>query len=267
METLSNGAWQRSLLAIAVGCAFAAPAAAEELPAMGEESSPWQVDVTYENHTVRREHVGLAKFRNTLQAELDKEVGDGWKVHGIVRGSWDGVYRMNSDEYGNKAGGSISMQSTTPGGYLTTPWGTGPVTYSLVNGVFGLAGNKFVDAYPASNPNAGLRVLGDRWHKIDGGVAFAVPVRPCDVDKRGCRDFGGYGDLKRSELEAPEFNDRLDFLRELYAKKDFDLGDGKSLFVKLGRQQVVWGRTDLFRVLDVINPVDFSRNKIGRAHV
>ncbi|WP_374324773.1 DUF1302 family protein [Azonexus sp.] len=262
METLSNGAWQRSLLAIAVGCAFAAPAAAEELPAMGEESSPWQVDVTYENHTVRREHVGLAKFRNTLQAELDKEVGDGWKVHGIVRGSWDGVYRMNSDEYGNKAGGSISMQSTTPGGYLTTPWGTGPVTYSLVNGVFGLAGNKFVDAYPASNPNAGLRVLGDRWHKIDGGVAFAVPVRPCDVDKRGCRDFGGYGDLKRSELEAPEFNDRLDFLRELYAKKDFDLGDGKSLFVKLGRQQVVWGRTDLFRVLDVINPVDFSRNNI-----
>jgi hypothetical protein len=82
------------------------------------------------------------------------------------------------------------------------------------------------------------------------------------VDKRGCRDFGGYGDLKRSELEAPEFNDRLDFLRELYAKKDFDLGDGKSLFVKLGRQQVVWGRTDLFRVLDVINPVDFSRNNI-----
>ena len=262
METLSNGAWQRSLLAIAVSCAFAAPAAADDLPAMGEEDSPWQVDVTYENHTVRRENVGLAKFRNTLQAEFDKGVGNGWKVHGIMRGSWDGVYRMNSDEYGNKAGGSINMQSTTPGGYLTTPWGTGPVTYSLVNGAFGLVNNAFVDAYPASNPNAGLRVLGDRWHSINGGVAFAVPVRPCDVDKRGCRDFGGYGDLKRSELEAPEFNDRLDFLRELYAKKDFDLGDGKSLFVKLGRQQVVWGRTDLFRVLDVINPVDFSRNNI-----
>lgn len=262
METLSNGAWQRSLLAIAVSCAFAAPAAADDLPAMGEDNSPWQVDVTYENHTVRRENVGLAKFRNTLQAELDKEVGNGWKVHGILRGSWDGVYRMNSDEYGNKAGGSISMQSTTPAGYLTTPWGTGPVTYSLVNGAFGLANNAFVDAYPASNPNAGLRVLGDRWHSINGGVAFAVPVRPCDVDKRGCRDFGGYGDLTRSELEAPEFNDRLDFIRELYAKKDFDLGDGKSLFVKVGRQQVVWGRTDLFRVLDVINPVDFSRNNI-----
>ena len=30
----------------------------------------------------------------------------------------------------------------------------------------------------------------------------------------------------------------------------------------LGKQQVVWGRTDLFRVLDVINPVDYSRNNI-----
>jgi hypothetical protein len=24
----------------------------------------------------------------------------------------------------------------------------------------------------------------------------------------------------------------------------------------------VWGRTDLFRVLDVLNPVDYSRNNI-----
>ena len=30
----------------------------------------------------------------------------------------------------------------------------------------------------------------------------------------------------------------------------------------MGRQQVVWGRTDLFRVLDVVNPMDFSRHKI-----
>ena len=93
-------------------------------------------------------------------------------------------------------------------------------------------------------------------------MAFGVPVRPCDTDSRGCRDFGGYGNLKQRELEAPEFNDRLDFIRELYAKKTFSLGDGKDLFLKVGRQQVVWGRTDLFRVLDVINPVDYSRNNI-----
>lgn len=256
-----------SLLASALCAAFAGPAWADGLPSMGEESSPWQVDVTYENHTVHRENAGLAKFRNTLQAEFDKKVGDGWTLHGIMRGSWDGVYRMNSSEYGKDAGGAINMQSTTPGGYLTTPWGTGPVTYDAVVGLgtslgLDLSSNAFKNGYPASNPNEGLRVLGDRWHGIDGGVAFAVPVRPCDVDSRGCRDFGGYGNQKLNELEMPEFNDRLDFMRELYVKKTFDLGDGKGLFVKLGKQQVVWGRTDLFRVLDVINPVDFSRNNI-----
>lgn len=264
METSSNKRFAMTLIAGALTATFAGQAAAVDLPSLGEDSAPWQVDVTYENHTVHREHVGLAKFRNTLQAEMDKRAGDGWGIHSILRGSWDGVYRMNSSEYGKDAGGSISSQSTTPGGYVYTPWGTGPVTHTLVSGLGypGAANNAFVDSYGANNPNAGLRVLGDRWHGTDGGVGFAVPVRPCDVDSRGCRDFGGYGNLSLAELEAPEFNKHLDFIRELYVKKTYSLDSGKDLFVKIGRQQVVWGRTDLFRVLDVINPVDYSRNNI-----
>ncbi len=260
METRFTLSRQHGLLTAALAAVFSGPALASELPAMGEDDSPWQVDVTYENHTVRREHTGLAKFRNTLQAEFDKRLGNGWAVHGIARGSWDGVYRMNSGEYGNKAGGAITSQSIVGGVQTTVPWGS--IAGPIVGNHNAPPGNLFKDSYGASNPNAGLRVLGDRWHATNGGVGFAVPVRPCDVDKRGCRDFGGYGDRTRSELEAPEFNDRLDFIRELYAKKTFDLGDGKGLFVKVGKQQVVWGRTDLFRVLDVINPVDFSRNNI-----
>ena len=252
---------QLTVAAAAVVMAFSGQtfASNENLPAMGESSSPWQVDMNYENHTVRRESAGLAKFRNTLQVEADKSMGDGWAVHSILRGSWDGVYRMNSSEYGKNAGGAVNLQTTTPGGYASVPYGSG-LGYTAVAGL-GLTGNKFVDSYPNS-PNEGFRVLGDRWHNIDGGVAFAVPVRPCDTDSRGCRDFGGYGNLKLSELEAPEFNNRLDFVRELYAKKTVGLEEGKSLFLKIGKQQVVWGRTDLFRVLDVINPVDYSRNNI-----
>lgn len=264
METRFKSGKRLSLIAAALSAAFAAQAWADELPNMGEESSPWQVDVTYENHTAHREHVGLAKFRNTLQAEFDKKLRGGWTVHGIMRGSWDGVYRMNKTEYGKEAGSSITTQSTTPAGLTNSPWGAGPVTYTLVSGLGypGATGNAFVDSYGANNPNEGLRILGDRWHETAGGVGFAVPVRPCDVDSRGCRDFGGYGDKKLSELEMPEFNDRLDFIRELYVKNTFSLGDGKDLFLKVGKQQVVWGRTDLFRVLDVINPVDYSRNNI-----
>jgi len=291
METKLNSGKRLTLIATALAAAFSGQALAYELPSLGEGSSPWDIDVSYENHTVKREHTGLAKFRNTIQAEGDKKVGNGWTVHGIMRGSWDGVYRLNSSEYGNKAGSSAGnptmLQSTVGGAWVPVAYaGAGPIVdYNAGVGAL-TAGytaappagpglplatatalaqqNKFLSsaAMSASSPDVGLRVLGDRWHDINGGVAFAVPVRPCDTDSRGCRDFGGYGNQKLSELEAPEFNDRLDFVRELYAKKTFDLGDGKGLFVKVGKQQVVWGRTDLFRVLDVINPVDYSRNNI-----
>ena len=224
-------------------------------------------DVFLENDThfrgkdISGDNVGLSKFRNTVQVETDRKLGNGWDFHGTFRGTYDGVYDLNKSEFGKSAGGAVNLQSTTPGGYISTPYGAGPITHSLVSNHFGLPGNAFVDAYPNS-PNEGLRLLGDRWHGLDGGVEFAVPVRPCNTDSRGCKDFGGYGNKSQSELASPEFNDRLDFIREAYVKKTFDLPDNKQLFVKVGRQQVVWGRTDLFRVLDVINPVDYSRNNI-----
>jgi len=263
METKNNPTLHLTLVAAALTAAFSGQVMADNLPSLGEDSSPMQVDVTYDNHTVHRERIGLAKFRNTLQAEFDKKGGNGWTVHGILRGSWDGVYRMNSNEYGKDAGGPIMLENKglgllpTPGGIVQAGSTAPYVAHGLNGGAINLAGVDF-----SNNPNDGLRVLGDRWHQTGGGVAFGVPVRPCDTDRRGCRDFGGYGDLKESGLEFPEFNNRLDFVRELYAKKTIDLGGGKDLFVKVGKQQVVWGRTDLFRVLDVINPVDYSRNNI-----
>lgn len=263
------------LTTLAVGLALAGPAlsASDNLPSLGEDASPWKVDVTYENHTVRRESAGLAKFRNTLQVEADKGLSGGWALHSILRGSWDGVYRMNKDEYGKNAGGAVTLQNVagpalppvptnagTPLNLAQVPWGGG--VNNPIGQALGLPPSNALGFDLAGNPNQGLRVLGDRWHQTDGGVAFGVPVRPCDTDSRGCRDFGGYGDSKLSELEAPEFNKRFDFLREIYAKNTLRLENGKDLFLKVGKQQVVWGRTDLFRVLDVINPVDYSRNNI-----
>lgn len=258
---------------------------ADDLPNMGEEAAPWKVDVIYENDTHFRgkdhtgKSVGLSKFRNTIQAEADKSMGDGWGFHGVFRGTWDGVYRMNKDHFGTSAGGPITIENTagpglppaptnagTPLNLSQVPWGGGvnnPIATAL--GLPGTNAFGFNNNNPAAanyNPNVGMEVLGASWHNTAGGVAFGVPVRPCDTDRRGCTDFGGYGDLKLSELENPEFNKHFDFIREAYAKKTFALKDGSDLFVKVGRQQIVWGRTDLFRVLDVFNPVDYSRNNI-----
>ena len=251
-----------SALAVFVTMASQLWAADNNLPSMGgDEESAMHTDVTYENHTAVRQYTGLSKFRNTLQAESDKELSNGWALHSILRGSWDGVYQLNQSHYGKTAGGPILLGQS--GGATVGQPTQGPQGGGFVTNLTGPPGNAFVNSYP-NNPNSGLVVLGESTYgpTPTGDVAFGVPVRPCDVDSRGCRNFGGYGNLTQDQLAAPEFDDHLDFIRELYVKKNVALDDGKDMFVKLGRQQVVWGRTDLFRVLDVLNPVDYSRNNI-----
>jgi hypothetical protein len=267
---------------------FGAPAMvhADELPTLNDS----ETKIYYENDTRMRgkdatgNRVGLSKFRNTLKVEHKRELGDGWSFKGIFRGTYDGVYDLNDEEYGKNAGGAINMAESSgvsnffgvPGATATTaPYGGSAIAIpaNVPAGSFGLppfylgfTGQQ--NSTPASNPNQGLQHLGQRWNTAYqdangfGQLDLAVPVRPCDVDRRGCADFGGYGALTSNQLKAPEFNGRLDFIREFYAQKTWNLDNGQQFNVKVGKQQVVWGRSDLFRVLDVINPMDFSRNSI-----
>lgn len=210
----------------------------------------------YENATFVRDSAGLSKFRNTVQVNADKKFGtlgqlnfNNVAFHGTFRGTYDGVYDLNSSEYGSGAGGAVNLENNIAGAGSTVPHGGGirpPGTFFGFN--------------DARNPNEGMIVLGENLHKTRGGVAFGVPVRPCDKDSRGCID--DYLDYSSNDLRFPEFNERLDFIRELYVDFDNDLPNGDILSWRLGKQQVIWGRTDLFRVLDVINPVDYSRNNI-----
>jgi hypothetical protein len=249
-------------------------------------STDWSVHGHYENETQLRGQdytgntVGLSKERNTFQLELGKKLSDHWKFHATLRGTYDGVYSLNSKEYGDRAGGPIELQNTASPVFAGIPGNPFPnLSQAFVphggginqaeatalglppTNTFGF--NSTDPNAPNYNPNRGLQVLGQRWHSTArGGVEFGVPVRPCNVDPRGCADFGGYGNLSQSDLEFAEFNDRLDFLREVYVSGEIPLSSKQSLHIRVGRQQVIWGRTDLFRVLDVINPVDYSRNNI-----
>lgn len=75
-------------------------------------------DVFLENDTHVRgrdasgNNVGLSKFRNTLQVEADRRLGNGWDFHGTFRGTYDGVYDLNKSEFGKSAGGAINLEST-----------------------------------------------------------------------------------------------------------------------------------------------------------
>ncbi|MCP4042975.1 MAG: DUF1302 domain-containing protein, partial [Gammaproteobacteria bacterium] len=213
-------------------------------------AAPAEYSGYIENDSHYRESRGLSKFRNTFQLEVNKDLGARGRFsnitfNGTFRGTYDGAYDLNDDEWGDKAGGAINLQNLV--GSNSVPHGS----------LGGLPGGDFSNV---ANPNQGLEVLGQHLHTPDGGVTFAVPVRPCDKDSRGC--INGYMDADEDELRHPEFNDRWDFIREAYVDATIDTDDGRQLAFKVGKQQIVWGRTDLFRVLDVLNPVDYSRNNI-----
>lgn len=235
-----------------------------------------------ENATFSRNHgIGLTKSRSTLQAELSRA----WRktglfsevsVHATFRGSYDAVYDLNDDQFGKNSGRSVSYPapgnpaffgilatgnpntppfppSTNPsyGGIFPPPVASGAIPLPGVPG--GHIG--------VGNPNEGLGLLGEDVHNFErGGVVLAYPTRPCDIDGRGC--IRGYMNDDEDDLRYPEFNSKLDFIRELYIDAFIEYDDGNELGFRVGRQQVVWGRTDLFRVLDVVNPVDFSRHNI-----
>lgn len=236
-------------LAAAVAAALAVGAGSMPANAYTSEDGTLEVNGFIENATYQRNGAGLSKMRNTAQIEFSKQLGDrgpvnGLGLHGTFRATYDAVYDIN-DRFGRSAGGSVQLENVVGGN--TVPFGGGLV----------LPGGDFNST---TNPNSGLENLGADLHTTQGGVGLAVPVRPCDKDSRGCID--DYMDADTSELRHPEFNDRLDFIRELYVDGSIPTADGGEWSFRVGKQQVIWGRTDLFRVLDVLNPVDYSRHNI-----
>jgi hypothetical protein len=226
--------------------------AVSALPARADDNDGWVIRNKVDEEFRVREQVGISKDRTEAQSDLDKTIPGGvgmfssLRLHTTLRASYDAVYDLNSSNFGEHAGTAVSFANNNGG---VTAWGAAPTWQNLGGAGGGLS---------AGNTNSGLQMV-DWWRGNDKGLQFATPVRPCDVDHRGC--LKGYMDNNQQELASPEFDKRLDFLREFYVDGEIPVGDN-TLALRLGRQQLVWGRTDLFRVNDVVNPVDYSRNNI-----
>lgn len=258
-STLIPQSWLTAVHACSVSCLLATTAPLTQ--AYTSEDGTLEVNGFIENGTYQRETVGISKSRSTAQLEISKAFGDkgifsNVSFNGTLRATFDAVYDLNDDEFGDNAGDAVRLENALIG--IETPFGSSPVsTGFLIPGTPIPTGFGFDTS---ANPNEGLKLLGGELRGANGGVGLAVPVRPCDKDSRGCID--DYLDFDSDELRHPEFNDRLDFIREAYVTADVNFDSGRQLSLSVGKQQVIWGRTDLFRVLDVINPVDYSRHNI-----
>ncbi|MEW6272870.1 MAG: DUF1302 family protein, partial [Thermodesulfobacteriota bacterium] len=108
---------------------------------------------------------------------------------------------------------------------------------------------KFIDKYDAPGfiQQSSLYVLYrgvyDSVYDLKPGGAFYTVT--------GARD-GSFNDIPRSARDAVKWENTL---REAYIDVDFaDI----PLSLRLGRQQIVWGETDNFRLLDRVNALDLT---------
>ena len=245
------------------------------------------LDNTYHH----RDSYGITKERVRGQVEWSKifkptGLFSEISFHGTLRATYDGVYDLNDDTFGKRSGGPVTTTSSGTGVVLpvaigpndvphlvnvtralggTTvdnPWGASPVSA----GVPALPGFGGFGFDTAANPNEGLKKVGGELAarnnngEFGGGLEFFTPTRPCNVDSRGC--IPGYMDADMDDLRYPEFTDDHGWLREIYIDATMPVNNGDEINFRIGRQQVVWGRTDLFRVLDQVNPIDFSIQSI-----
>ncbi len=65
-------------------------------------------------------------------------------------------------------------------------------------------------------------------------------------------------DVSNLRFERDDSNHYYYPLREAYL--DFRWDFFGSNLLRLGKQQVVWGKADFFRLQDIINPVDFGQH-------
>ncbi|MEE2981824.1 MAG: DUF1302 family protein, partial [Pseudomonadota bacterium] len=96
---------------------------------------------------------------------------------------------------------------------------------------------------------------------VTGGFTNNVSAFPLVVQKSSNLNLtcNRCVDLNVDNLDVAtgntDSNGRLYPFRELYA--DAIIGDW---WIRLGKQQIVWGKTDFFRLQDLINPVDFGQH-------
>ena len=161
-----------------------------------------------------------------------------------IRPGYEGVYDLVTDRFGNH----------------TTGWsGNGYSPYATLGGA-GISGTLSAFGY---DPR--------RFKGLDArDFSFPMPVGFNITDYRvvngvatscwGCFNSNGSGASSQDNLrfERDDSNQYYYPAREAYL--DFRWDFFGSNLLRLGKQQVVWGKADFFRLQDIINPVDFGQH-------
>jgi hypothetical protein len=114
---------------------------------------------------------------------------------------------------------------------------------------FGLNPHKFAEFWPVTN----LLIP----YSLVPGSTYGIPNRPQNTRKTAYVGLDqSQNDLRFGMLRDTNFDLYYPF-REAYFDLFFDAFGGRN-WLRLGKQQHVWGKADFFRLQDIVNPVNFS---------
>jgi len=116
----------------------------------------------------------------------------------------------------------------------------------VYDGFYDIAPKDLQEGQTRFDDLVGGPIIGNRPGTCKGGPCPANNTDPSNLLP------GNYSRFTDTNRSADKFENRL---REVYI--DFKLKNAPLSF-RIGRQQVIWGESDQFRVMDVINPIDVT---------
>ncbi len=203
------------------------------------------------NNTFKTDyHVASSRYRASMQLSgplyMLQDYFDRFEYFIELRPQYESIYDID-DKFGNGRKGENSRFTSGRSGYPK------PANAGFLR-AFGLNPSHYAGFWPKEG-GAGGNV--EFMHAVVPGSKYGVAGR--DIDSRS---RGYYGlDASQNDLRfgmTRETNMDLYYpVREAY----FDFfwkGLGGRNWLRLGKQQHVWGKADFFRLQDIVNPVDFG---------
>jgi hypothetical protein len=214
--------------------------------------------ISTESRARVNDDVYLTQQLNRLQLEMSlnyesKGIFDSLSFVSVLRPEFDAAYYYGDD----LTGGHVGRRAHKPS-YLGIP-------FSFANDPIGYGGFDVLFGGPGALSTGGLskNVIQGVWDArrlsqfevVAYNTAFPL-LSPLSDDLLACdRCITANDSFTNMAFGRTGSSGALYPFRELYVD-----GVAGDLWFRIGKQQIVWGKTDFFRMQDIINPVDFGQH-------
>jgi hypothetical protein len=195
-------------------------------------------------------HVASSRYRASIQLSgplrIWQDIFNRFEYFIELRPEYESIYDI-SERFGtgrNNKTLAVSGRGRSPR----------PPRRALIDAVNQITGSqlnphKFAEIWPVDN-NPVL-------YSLTTGGSYGIPGRPQNTRKTAYVGLNqSQNDLRWGMLRDTNF-DLYYPVREAYFDLFFDAFGGRN-WLRLGKQQHVWGKADFFRLQDIVNPVNFS---------